>query len=42
MRVEVTTHVQLGGKSLGCPAEIFAVVGTIWKASKLGGLNITK
>src|SRR5262249_49602340 len=26
----------------GCPAGVFAAVGTIWGASKLGGRNITK
>ena len=31
-----------GCKSLGCPAEIFAAVGAIWEASKIGGLNIKK
>jgi hypothetical protein len=40
MHVEVTKHVLLGSKSLGCPAE--AAVGTIGEASKLGGLNVTK
>jgi hypothetical protein len=42
MRAKVTTHVQLGCKSLGCPARKLAAVGTIWKASELGGLNIKK
>jgi hypothetical protein len=38
MHAEVTTHVLLGRKSLGCPAQ--AAVGTIGEASKTGGLNI--
>jgi len=42
MRAEVTTHVQLGRKSLGRPAAKAAEVGTICEASKLWGLNITK
>jgi len=42
MRAKVTTQVLLGSKSLGPPAGIFAAVGTIWEASKLGGLNIKK
>jgi hypothetical protein len=42
MRVNVTTHVQLGRKSLGCPAELFAAVGTIGEASDLGCLNINE
>ena len=42
MRAKVTTHVLLGRKSLGRPAGIFAAVGTIWKASNFGGLNITE
>jgi len=42
MRAKVTTHVLLGCKSLSCPAGELAAVGTIWEASKLGGLNITK
>ena len=39
---EVTNRVLLGRKSPGCPAGVFAAVGTIWGASKLGGRNITK
>ena len=27
-------------KSLGRPARVLAAVGTIWEASKLGGLNV--
>jgi hypothetical protein len=42
MRAKVTTHVLLGRKRLSCPATIVAAVGTIWEASKLGGLNVTK
>jgi hypothetical protein len=42
MRGEATNRVPLGRKSPGCPAEVFAAVGTIWGASKLGGRNITK
>src|SRR5215468_11963118 len=42
MRGEATNRVLLGRKSPGCPAEVFAAVGTIWGASKLGGRNITK
>src|SRR6516225_1434448 len=42
MRGEVTNRVLLGRKSPGCPAGVFAAVGTIWGASKLGGRNITK
>jgi hypothetical protein len=38
VRAEATTHVLLGRKSLGRPAGVFAAVGTIWGASKLGGL----
>ena len=41
-RGEATNRVLLGRKSPGCPAEVFAAVGTIWGASKLGGRNITK
>jgi len=40
MHAEVTKHVLLGRKSPGCPAAVCAAVGTIWGASKLGGLNI--
>src|SRR4029079_18978178 len=42
MRGEATNRVLLGRKSPGCPAGVFAAVGTIWGASKLGGLNITQ
>src|SRR5215831_12330741 len=42
MRGEATNRVLLGRKSPGCPAVVFAAVGTIWGASKLGGRNITK
>ena len=42
MRGEATNRVLLGRKSSGCPAGVFAAVGTIWGASKLGGRNITK
>jgi hypothetical protein len=41
MRGEATNRVLLGRKSPGCPAGVFAAVGTIWGASKLGGRNIT-
>ena len=41
-RVEVTKHDVPGRRSPGCPAGVFAAVGTIWGASKLGGRNITK
>jgi hypothetical protein len=37
---EATKHDKPGCKSLGCPAEIFAVVGATWGASKPGDLNI--
>src|SRR5215471_2151585 len=40
MRVEVTKHDRLGRKGPGCPAAVFAAVGTIWGVSKLGGRNI--
>jgi hypothetical protein len=33
-------HVLPGRKSSGCPVAVCAAVGTIWRASKLGGLNI--
>src|SRR6516162_10397246 len=33
MRGEVTNRVLLGRKSPGCPAGVFAAVGTIWGAS---------
>src|SRR5215470_11537004 len=42
MRGEATNRVLLGRRSPGCPAEVFAAVGTIWGASKLGGRNITE
>src|SRR6516162_10557889 len=42
MRGEATNRVLLGRKSPGCPAVVFAAVGTTWGASKLGGRNITK
>src|SRR5215831_14513559 len=42
MRGEATNRVLLGRKSPGCLAGVFATVGTIWGASKLGGRNITK
>src|SRR5258705_13213682 len=42
MRGEATNRVLLGRKSPGCPAGVFAAVGTIWGASKLGGRNIKK
>jgi hypothetical protein len=42
MHAEATKHVLLGRKSPGCPVAVCAAVGTIWGASKLGGLNITK
>jgi hypothetical protein len=42
MRGEATNRVLLGRKSPGCPAGVFAAVGTIWGASKLGGRNVTK
>jgi hypothetical protein len=42
MRGEATNRVLLRRKSPGCPAGVFAAVGTIWGASKLGGRNITK
>ena len=42
VRAEATKHVLPGCKSLGCPAAFCAAVGTIWEASKLGGLNIKK
>jgi hypothetical protein len=29
-----------GGKSPGCPAAVFAAVGTIWRVSKLGGRKL--
>src|SRR5262245_42826617 len=39
---EATNRVLLGRKSPGCPAGVFAAVGTIWGESKVGGRNITK
>jgi hypothetical protein len=33
-------HVRPGRKSSGCPVAVCTAVGTIWRASKLGGLNI--
>ena len=42
VRAEVTKHDMPGRKSPGCPAAVFAAVGTTWGASKLGGRNITK
>src|SRR6516162_10000120 len=42
MRGEATNRVLLGRKSPGCPAGVFAAVGTTWGVSKLGGRNITK
>src|SRR5262249_35267554 len=41
-RVEATKHEMLGRRSPSCPAAVFAAVGTIRGASKLGGRNITK
>ena len=41
-RAEVTKHDVPGRRSPDCPAAVFAAVGTIWGASKLGGRNITK
>ncbi len=35
-------HVRPGCRSSGCPVAVFTAVGTIWRASKLGGLNIKK
>ncbi len=40
VRAEVTKHVLPGCKSLGRPVAVCAAVGTIWEASKFGGLNI--
>jgi hypothetical protein len=34
------TNDRPGCKSPGCPAAVFAAVGTIWGVSKLGGGNI--
>jgi len=41
-RAAATTHERPGRKSPSCPAAVFAAVGTIRGASKLGGRNITK
>ena len=38
--VRVEEHDRPGRKSPGCPAAVYAAVGTIWGASKLGGRNI--
>ena len=40
VRVEATKHDRPGRKIPGCPAAVFAAVGTIWGESKLGGRNI--
>ena len=40
VRAEVTKHVLPGLKSLSCPVAVCTAVGTIWEASKLGGLNV--
>jgi hypothetical protein len=40
VRAEATKHVLPGCKSHGRPGAVCAAVGTIWVASKLGGLNI--
>jgi hypothetical protein len=42
VRAAATKHDVPGRRSPGCPAGVFAAVGTIWGASKLGGRNITK
>src|SRR5262249_23703866 len=42
VRAEVTKHDVPGRRSPGCPVGVFAAVGTIWGASKLGGRNITE
>jgi hypothetical protein len=42
VRAEATKHDRPGRKSPSCPAVVFAAVGTIRGASKLGGRNITK
>ena len=42
VRAEATKHDVPGCRSPGCPAGVFAAVGTIWGVSKLGGRNITK
>src|SRR5262249_17795020 len=41
-RAEATKHERPGCRSPSCPAAVFAAVGTIRGASKLGGRNITK
>src|SRR5262244_654682 len=41
-RAEATKHDVPGRRSPSCPAAVFAAVGTIRGASKLGGRNITK
>ena len=40
VRAEATKHVLPGLKSLSCPVAVCTAVGTIWEASKLGGLNV--
>src|SRR5215472_18416726 len=35
-------HDMPGRKSSGCPVAVCTAVGTIWRANKLGGLNITE
>ena len=40
VRAEATKHVLPGPKSLSCPVAVCTAVGTIWEASKLGGLNV--
>src|SRR5215831_14981367 len=42
VRAEATKHDVPGRRSPGCPAGVFAAVGTTWGASKLGGRNIMK
>jgi len=39
-KMAITKHDRPGRKSPGCPAKVFAAVGTIWGARKLGGRNI--
>src|SRR5215510_12746713 len=41
-RAAATKHDVPGRRSPGCPAAVFAAVGTIWGASKFGGRNITE
>ena len=41
-RAAATKHERPGRRSPSCPAAVFAAVGTIRGASKLGGRNITK